>query len=258
MRQRVIEVRNLNFTYPDGTTALKDMCLELYNGETIGLIGPNGAGKSTAILHLNGVLKGVGKIKLLGKEINKKNIREIRSKVGIVFQDPNDQLFMPTVFDDIAFGPLNLGLSVDVVKSKTLKVLSEMGLDGVKDKPSHHLSLGEKKSVSLATVMVMEPAILILDEPTNSLDPGTRRIFIQMLSNLKVSKIIATHDLDLVFELCSRVVLMDNGRVITEGETKEILSNKILLEEHNLEIPASLLLKENIFSVKKSSMRNLI
>ena len=246
MNRDVIEVRNLNFSYPDGTSALKAIDFILREGETVALIGPNGAGKSTFVLHLNGVLRGEGMVKVMGEEVDRSNIRRIRSKVGVVFQDPNDQLFMPSIFDDVAFGPLNFGMPAQEVKSRVEKILDDMGLRKVCDKPPHHLSLGEKKNASLATVLVLEPEILILDEPTSSLDPGARRIFIQLLNRLQVSKIIATHDLDLVYELCSKVVLMNNGTIITQGETKDILRNKTLLEEHNLEIPASLLLNEKI------------
>lgn len=243
MNELAIEVRNLNFSYPDKTQALKNINFILNRGETLGLIGPNGAGKSTLILHLNGVLRGIGLVRVMGEEVNKQNIRRIRSRVGMVFQDPNDQLFLPTIFDDIAFGPLNFGLPVPEVEKRVSKILKETDLDEVKHKSSLQLSLGEKKKVALATVMVMEPEILVLDEPSSSLDPGSRRTFIRMLGQIPVSKIIATHDLDLVAELCSRVVLMDAGEIIAQGETGKILSNKNLLEQHRLEIPASLLLQ---------------
>jgi cobalt/nickel transport system ATP-binding protein len=244
MNTEVIRVRNLQFSYPDGCRALKAIDFVLHKGDTVALIGPNGAGKSTFILHLNGVLRGEGMISVLGEELDRNNVHRIRSRVGVVFQDPNDQLFMSTVFDDIAFGPLNFGIPPKEVKSRVDKILAEMGLKKVSMKSPHHLSLGEMKNASLATVLVLEPEILILDEPTSNLDPGSRRKFIQLLNRLPISKIIATHDLDMVVECCSKVVLMNDGLIITQGDTKKILNNKKLLEQHNLEIPASILLEK--------------
>lgn len=245
MNEKVVEVENLSYSYPDNTLALKNISFSVSRGEACAIIGPNGAGKSTLLLHLNGVLKGEGKVKILGEVISKKNLKNIRSKVGMVFQDPNDQLFMPSVFDDVAFGPLNAGLEGAEVERRVHAILKDLELEGYEDKPPYHLSLGEMKKVSLATVLVLHPEILVMDEPTISLDPGTRKSFIEIIKKIKKTKIIATHDLDLVYDLCSRVILIDKGAVIGEGNSLEILKNKKLLEDHKLEIPASLLLDGN-------------
>jgi cobalt/nickel transport system ATP-binding protein len=236
----LIEARGLSYTYPDGTVGLRQVDFSLEQGETVGLIGANGAGKSTFILHLNGVLRGEGEVCIGGEKLDKRNLRRVRARVGIVFQDPNDQLFMPTIFDDVAFGPLSFGLSATEVEEKVNGVLQDLGLYEVRGKPPHHLSLGERKRAALATVLVMEPDILVLDEPSVSLDPGTRRLFIRLIRDLEGAKIIASHDLDLVYELCSRVVLLDRGRVIAGGPTAEILKDQELLEAHSLEVPLSI------------------
>jgi len=190
MKKKAIEVINLNFTYPDKTVALKDINFFVHRGESLAIIGPNGAGKSTLLLHLNGVLKGEGQVRVLDEKISKENQKKVRSKVGIVFQDPNDQLFMPTVFDDIAFGLLNLNLNREKIEKRINKILKDMNLEGYKNKSSAHLSLGEKKKVSLATVLVLEPEILVLDEPASNLDPGTRRNFIELLKKIKKQKLL--------------------------------------------------------------------
>jgi cobalt/nickel transport system ATP-binding protein len=239
---KVIEISNLNFTYPDGTRALEEINLDVYENETLGIIGPNGAGKSTLLLHLNGLLNGNDKVKIFGKAVSKKNITLIRQKVGLVFQDPQDQLFMPTVYEDVAFGPNNLGIPKQEIDRKVSSALEEVGLLDKRDNLSYHMSLGEQKRLSIATVLSMSPEILVLDEPNSNLDPASRRHLINLLKSLKVTKVLATHDMEMVLELCSKVVLLDKGKVIDEGETKEILSDKLLLEPHGLEIPLSLLL----------------
>lgn len=241
MNKKAIEIKNLNFSYPDSTIALKNISFSVLSGETCGIIGPNGAGKSTLLLHLNGIFRGNGQVIIFGEKIQKNNLKEIRSKVGVVFQDPNDQLFMPTIFDDIAFGPLNFGMKQEEINRKVNKILKNMGLEDLEKKPSHHLSSGERKKASLATVLVLEPEILIFDEPTVSLDPGTRRMFIDLFKEIKGTKIIASHDIDMIYETCSRIILMDNGKIIKEGSTYNILKNEKLLKNHNLEVPISIL-----------------
>ncbi|MFQ6069207.1 MAG: energy-coupling factor ABC transporter ATP-binding protein [Candidatus Aminicenantales bacterium] len=240
MMEKAIEVENLNYSYPDKTPALKNINFSVSRGEVCAIIGPNGAGKSTLLLHLNGILRGEGRVKIQGEEISRKNLKKIRSKVGMVFQDPNDQLFMPHVFDDIAFGPLNMGLERAEVGRRVNSILRRLALVGSENKPSYRMSLGEMKKISLATVLVLEPEILVLDEPVSGLDPGARRTFIGILKNTKATKVIGTHDLDLAFELCSKVVLLDRGMVIARGHALEILKNKELLEAHSLEVPLSL------------------
>jgi len=237
----IIKIRNLEYVYPDGTRALKGVNLDISKGESVGLIGPNGAGKSTLLLHLNGILKGTkGSVEVLGMRVEDENLAKIRRKVAIVFQEPDDQLFMPTVFDDVAFGPVNSGYSKEKVKEKVKKALRQVRMEGYEDRCSHHLSLGEKKKISIATVLSMDPEILILDEPTISLDPGARRELIKLLKDLNITKIIAGHDLELIVEICSRVVLLDEGEIVTNGDPREVLSNKSLMELHGLEVPLSL------------------
>ena len=243
-KEMVVEVKNLSYSYPDSTMALRNINFSVFKGETCAIVGPNGAGKTTLLLQLNGILRGEGRIKIFGQEITKKNLREIRSKIGIVFQDPNDQLFMPSVFDDIAFGPLNAGLDEMDIRRKIQRILRELKLEGYEGKAPFDLSLGEMKKVSLAGVLILEPEILILDEPTSSLDPGTKRSFLHILNKIRKTKIIATHDLDLVYQLCSRTILLDKGEIIAEGCTLDILRNKELLEAHNLAVPLSLRLEE--------------
>jgi len=205
------------------------------------LIGPNGAGKSTLLLHLNGLLKSNGHVKILGRKISQENLAFIRSKTGLVFQDPENQLFMPTVFDDVAFGPLNMGIERPQVVLAVEKALSQVDMLSSKMRSAHHLSFGEKKRISLATVLSMDLEILALDEPSSNLDPKHRRQLIDLLKKIKITKIVATHDLDLVLQTCSSVALMDSGRLIAHGKTQDILANKVLLEAHSLEVPLSLL-----------------
>lgn len=241
---KIIEIKDLSYTYPDGNRALVDISLDVYEGECLGIIGPNGAGKSTLLLHLNGLLNGDGDIKIFGRGVLKEDIPFIRRKVGFVFQDPEDQLFMPTVYDDVAFGPKNLGLKEEQLIERVNYALDEVNLADKKHHLSYHLSLGEKKRVAIATVLSMDPEVLVLDEPNSNLDPSSRRHLISLLKSLDITKVIASHDLEMVLELADSVVLLDRGRIINQGATKEILSNKSLLESHGLEIPLSLLLNK--------------
>jgi len=239
--KKIIKVRNLEYTYPDGTRALKAIDLDIFNHESVGLIGPNGAGKSTLLLHLNGILKGrPGSVEVLGMKVEEKNLIKIRQKVAIVFQQPDDQLFMPTVFDDVAFGPINAGYSKEKVREKVKEALKEVRMEGYEKRCSHHLSFGEKKRISLATVLSMQPQILILDEPTSNLDPRARRYLIKLLKNLDLTKIVAGHDLELILEVCPRVILLDEGKIVANGDAKKILKDKSLMESHGLEVPLSL------------------
>jgi len=234
MAKKVIEIKNLNYSYPDGTEALHDIALDVFEGESIGIIGPNGAGKSTLLLHLNGILKGNGYIRIFDIEVNDKNLTYIRSKVGLVFQDPDNQLFMPTVFDDVAFGPINMLLPKNEVKLSVEGALKEVDMLGSIGRASHHLSFGEKKRVSIATVLSMKPEILALDEPTSNLDPKARYDFIQLLKSIAETKIIASHDLDMILDICDRAIILDKGTIVAIGTAKGILSNTSLLEKHNL------------------------
>lgn len=227
----VIKVKDLEYTYPDGTQALRGIDLTVYKYESVGLIGPNGAGKSTLLLHLSGILKGRGEVDVLGS----KNLEEVRGKIGLVFQNPDDQLFSPTVFDDVAFGPFNMGLKEDEVKKRVGLALNDVGMSGFEERCPHHLSFGEKKRVCIATVLSMQPEILVLDEPSSNLDPRARRELIKLLQSLKITKIIATHDLDLVSILCNRVIFLNNGKKVAEGNSVEkILQDKDLLQLYGL------------------------
>jgi cobalt/nickel transport system ATP-binding protein len=236
-----VRITRLNYSYPDGTRALENIDLDLREGERVALVGPSGAGKSTLLLHLNGVLTGTGMVRIQGLSLDGGDLKEIRRKVGLVFQDPNDQLFCPTIIEDIAFGPLNLAIPAAEIPQRVDRVLRDVGLDqSMRHRSSHHLSLGERKRAALASVLVMEPAILALDEPSSNLDPRNRRHLIEVVSGLNSTILLATHDLEMVLCICSRTVVMDRGRIWADGPTREILSNEQLMHDHGLEVPLSL------------------
>ncbi|MGQ9476163.1 MAG: energy-coupling factor ABC transporter ATP-binding protein [Actinomycetota bacterium] len=238
MRHRpAVEIRDLFYAYPDGTPALRGVDLLVEEGESVGIVGPNGAGKSTLLLHLNGILTGRGEVKIFGLPVIRENLREIRRRVGLVFQDPDDQLFSPTVFDDVAFGPLNMGLTREEVVEAVGRALREVGLAGLERKSAFHLSFGQKKRAAIATVLSMNPDLLVLDEPSSNLDPRARRELSELLQGMKVTKLVVTHDLPFVFENCERVVVMDAGKVVADGDVFAILSNEGLLKQHGLELP---------------------
>ncbi len=232
-----IKIDNLSFGYPDGQQALTDITLTIYQGETVALIGPNGAGKSTLLLHLNGILHSDGEVKVLSQPVNDKNLRWVRSKVGLVFQNPDDQLFSPTVFDDVAFGPINMGYSEAEVRQSVTRALDWVGMTSYEQRSPHHLSVGEKKRISIATVLSMSPEIIVIDEPTSNLDPGSKWSLISLLKRLPMTKIVASHDLELVQALCQRVIILDQGRIIADGTTNHILTDKSLLAAHRLAPP---------------------
>ncbi|RJP29128.1 MAG: ABC transporter ATP-binding protein [Candidatus Omnitrophota bacterium] len=237
MPSKAIEIKDLSFKYPDGHQALRGINLDIFEGETLGIIGPNGAGKSTLLLHFNGIIRGKGHMRINGLAMDDLNLREIRKTVGFVFQDPDSQLFMPTVYEDVAFGPLNMGMKKEDVRDTVDSALSKVDMKDALQRVSHHLSYGEKKRISIATVLSMSPKILVLDEPSSNLDPKHRRDLMNMLKNFALTKIIATHDLDLVLEVCSRVALIDKGQIIKVGQVLEILRDEKLLLAHNLELP---------------------
>jgi len=236
-----IEVRNLHFHYAEGTQALRGVSFSVAEGECVGLIGPNGAGKSTLLLHLNGLLpeswKGEASVFVDGSPVNPETLHQVRRKVGLLFQDPNDQLFCPTVFEDVAFGPEQLGLSKAEARERVSKSLAKAGIPGFEARAPHHLSVGEKRRVCLAGVLACDPSILVLDEPTTSLDPKGRRELKEVLRQIQITKLIATHDLELVVELCSRVIVLDRGTIAAEGPTVELLSDENLMLRHSLERP---------------------
>jgi len=235
--EEIVRVDNLSFCYPDGQQALTDISLAIYQGETVALIGPNGAGKSTLLLHLNGILHSNGVVKVFGKPVNDKNLKWVRSKVGLIFQDPDDQLFSSTVFDDVAFGPINMGYSEAEVRQCVARALDWVGMTGYEQRSPHHLSVGEKKRIAIATVLSMAPEILVIDEPTSNLDPGSKWSLISLLKRLPVTKIVASHDLELVQALCQRAIVLDQGQVIADGTTDHILADKPLLAAHGLAPP---------------------
>jgi cobalt/nickel transport system ATP-binding protein len=232
-----IEIRNLSYAYPNGRQALRGIELTVRQGEKVALVGPNGAGKSTLLLHLNGLLRGDGVVRVMGREAEDSHLSWIRARVGMVFQNPDDQLFSPTVFDDVAFGPLYAGLPEDDIRRRVDWALAQVGLEHYRDRVSHHLSLGEKKRAAIATVLSMRPRILALDEPTAGLDPRTRRRLIGLLRELPQTMLVATHDMDLVAEICRRAVILDGGEVIADGAMQELLVDERLLEAHGLEKP---------------------
>ena len=241
MKREAITIRNLCYTYPDGTKVLEDVSLEVYEGERIAIVGPNGAGKTTLLLHLNGILRGSdGQVEVFGKSVDKVKREEIIKEVGIVFQDPDDQLFMPTLFDDLAFGPINMGLKEDEVRERVEKTILSLGLTGYENRSPHHLSGGEKKKAALAAVMSMEPRILVLDEPTANLDPRSRAELIKIVKDLNeregITVIMATHDVNAVPALADRVFVL-NKRVIAEGTAQEIFSDGALMNANNLGVP---------------------
>ena len=240
MNDIAIAVDSLSYTYPDGRHALWDISLKIRRGESVAVVGPNGAGKSTIAMHFNGLLIGDGSVTVCGVPVNRHTVREIRRHVGFVFQDPDDQLFMPTVFDDVAFGPLNMGCTPDEVRARVHRALARVHLDQFDQRAPHHLSGGEKRAASIATVLSMDPEILVLDEPTSTLDGRGRRGLITFLRETDSTRIVITHDLEFVLEVCDRCILMDAGRIVADGPCREILEDRSLLETHGMEVPISL------------------
>lgn len=234
-----LDVRDLRYAYPDGTVALRGVSLSVAAGEKVALVGPNGAGKSTLMLHLNGLLgegqDGQAPVTVAGLPVVRDNLSRVRAKVGMVFQNPDDQLFSPTVFDDVAFGPLHMGLPEAEVRQRVARALDQVGMGDVVGRLSHHLSLGQKKRVAIATVLSMDPDILVLDEPSAGLDPRARRSLIILLQALPQTMLVASHDLRLVRELLPRTIVMDEGVVVADGPTAGLLSDAALLEAHGLE-----------------------
>jgi cobalt/nickel transport system ATP-binding protein len=255
-----VRIRDLEYAYPDGRLALRGVDLTIMPGECVALVGPNGAGKSTLLLHLNGLLPGRGRsqpvhshgesrasrgaaparVWIDGLEIDEKNGPEVRRRVGLLFQDPDDQLFSTTVLEDVAFGPLNLGKTKAEARRLALDCLSRVDLADAADRPPHHLSFGERKRVCLAGLLACAPSILVLDEPTANLDPRGRRNFLALIRSLSATKLIATHDLEMVLELCPRTLLLDGGRVVANGLSPNVLGDPNLMEAHGLEMPLSL------------------
>ncbi|MFJ9755041.1 energy-coupling factor ABC transporter ATP-binding protein [Streptomyces sp. NPDC101149] len=233
-----LEVARLAFAYPDGHQALFGVDFTVARGERVALLGPNGAGKTTLVLHLNGILTGgTGTVKVAGLPVGKKHMAEIRRRVGIVFQDPDDQLFMPTVREDVAFGPATAGLKGAELEARVDRALEQVGMADFKDRPPHHLSFGQRRRVAVATVLAMEPEILVLDEPSSNLDPASRRELADILRSLDVTVLMVTHDLPYALELCPRSLILSEGVITADGRTDELLADDTLMRAHRLELP---------------------
>jgi cobalt/nickel transport system ATP-binding protein len=241
MSHHTIDLTEVQYTYPDGTNALRNLSLHIGHGEAVAIVGSNGSGKTTFLSHLNGVLfPSSGTVNIGGYPVSKKTLAQIRRTVGMVFQNPDDQLFMPTVYDDVAFGPLNLGFPPADVEARVTAALKTVGALELRDRPPYRLSGGQKRAVAIATILAMEPAILVMDEPTSALDPLARRQLINLLRAFTHTKIIATHDLDMVLDLCERTIVLNNGSILVDGPTAEILRDKALLDQAGLEQPLSM------------------
>jgi cobalt/nickel transport system ATP-binding protein len=238
MSHHIVEAADLHYIYPDGTVGLNGVSFRITHGESVALVGENGAGKSTLLLHINGYLiASKGKMRVGDVIVSPTSLKTVRRSIGMVFQNSDDQLFMSTVFEDVAFGPMNMGIEGDELERKVMDALDTVGATYLKGRPPYRLSQGEKKAVSIAGILAMSPDILIMDEPTSSLDPMSRRGLIELLKTFTHTKIIATHDLDMVTELCERTIMLHQGRVTADGPTIELLQNEELLHLSRLERP---------------------
>lgn len=241
MSHHKLEVKEISFSYPDGHEAIKDISFTIYHGESVGIIGANGAGKSTLLMLLMGILyPRIGSILVGDTKVNKKTLPIIRRRLGMVFQNPDDQLFMNTVYDDVAFGPRNYNIAEDEVENRVMKSLELVGIKHLKDRAPFKLSGGEKRSAAIATVLSMEPDILIMDEPTSELDPKSRRKLINLLKEFSHTKVITSHDLDLILDICERVIVVKSGEIVADGKAYNILTDEKLLDSCGLEVPLSL------------------
>ncbi len=238
MSTPVLDLRGVAYAYPDGHQALYGVDLHVHRGERLALLGPNGAGKTTLILHLNGILiPGAGSVAVSGLPVVRENLQEIRRRVGIVFQDPDDQLFSATVWDDVAFGPRNLDLSKAEVSARVEAALDRVGMLDFAHRPPHHLSFGQRRRVAVATVLAMEPEILVLDEPSSNLDPASRRELAEIIAGLDVTVLMVTHDLPYALELCPRAMILSGGTIVADGPTRNLLADSELMAQHRLELP---------------------
>lgn len=235
-----IKIEDLYYEYPDGYEALRGIDLTLYKGESLGIVGANGAGKSTLLLQLTGInYPSKGKIEVNSMEINKKNLAQIRKDIGFVFQNPEDQLFTTSIYDDVAFGPKNYKLSKEEVDKRVNEALEKVGILDLKDRAPYRLSGGQQNLAAIATAISMEPSILIMDEPTAALDPRARRRLINLLNSFDYTKIVASHDLDMILDTCDRTIVLKDGQIVADGKTKDILLDEKLMDECNLELPLS-------------------
>ncbi len=238
MSTPTIAVDGLSYRYPDGTLALRDVDLHIHPGERVALLGPNGAGKTTLVLHINGIhMPQVGSVAVSGLTLSNESVMEVRRRVGVVFQDPDDQLFMPTVRDDVAFGPQNLGLAGAELEKRVQDSLDAVAVADLADRPPNHLSFGQKRRVAIAGVLAMRPEILVFDEPTSNLDPTSRRELTSILRGLDITQLIVTHDLPYALELCPRAIVIDRGEIVADGPTRALLADTKLMASHRLELP---------------------
>lgn len=236
----VLEMRQVSYRYGRDIAALREVSFRIGEGERVGLVGPNGAGKSTLLLHTNGTLRGDGEVRVDEAIVGKADRKQVLRQVGLLFQDPDDQLFLPSVREDVAFGPLAHGGDPSEVAERVERVLARLGLAELADRPPHDLSVGQKRAVALATVLVLEPSLLVLDEPSANLDPRAKRQLIALLRELEPALLVASHDMELVLALCDRVLLLDEGRLVADGPARKLLSDEDLMEKHGLEVPWSL------------------
>ena len=235
---KYLEISNLTYEYPDGYKALNEISFDLEEGDSLGILGPNGAGKTTLILHLNGILGEMdGSIKLNNLEFVVDNLAEIRKTVGVVFQDPDDQLFMPTVLEDVMFGPKNFGFSEEASRENAEEALKMVGMNDYQEKAPHHLSFGQKRKVAIASVLASKPQLLVLDEPSSNLDPSSRRELIDILLSLEISIVLVTHDLPMALEICPKSIVVNSGLITENGKTKDLLTNNKVMKENRLELP---------------------
>lgn len=234
----VLDLEGVAYAYPGGHQALFGVDLHVHRGERVALLGPNGAGKTTLVLHLNGILTpGRGSVTVSGLPVTDGNLLEVRRRVGIVFQDPDDQLFMPTVRDDVAFGPANLGLRGEALETRVGEALSAVGVADLADRAPHHLSFGQRRRVAIATVLAMNPEVLVLDEPSSNLDPTSRRELAEILRSIDVTILMVTHDLPYAVELCERAVVLSGGTLVADGPTRDVLADSSFMARHRLELP---------------------
>ena len=236
----MLEFRNVSFGYDRTSPVIRDLSFKINDGETVGLIGANGAGKSTVMKLILGLLSGEGEILLDGVEVKKETLSGIRKKIGFVLQDSDDQMFMPTVYEDMIFGPMNYGMSREEADRKADEVLEKLGITALKHRHNHRLSGGEKRMAAIATILAMEPEVILMDEPTAALDPYNRRIVINAVNGLSQTRIITSHDLDMIMDTCERVILLSSGRIAADGPAETILRDRALLEENRLELPLCL------------------
>lgn len=238
MSEPVLDISGVAYAYPDGHQALFGVDLHVHRGEKIALLGPNGAGKTTLVLHINGILlPGAGSVRIAGMEVKTENLKQIRSKVGVVFQDPDDQLFMPTVRDDVAFGPNNMGITGEELDDRVNQALTAVGMQAFADRAPQHLSFGQRRRVAIATVLAMQPEILVLDEPSSNLDPAARREIAEILNELDITMLMVTHDLPYALELCQRSVILSAGTIVADRNTYDLLADEELIKQHRLELP---------------------